>query len=336
MGTSLEVWFDLRVPNWVKYPIRDAYAAVVDICQWADSLGFQAVTLGEHHTTDDNYLPSPIVMAGVIGGRTKKLQLRMIILSPFYNPIRLAEDLLVLDLATGGRAVPVISSGYRQAEFDLYGVRLQDRPNILEETVDVLRKAWSGKSFKYRGRPITNISPHSDSPPRLVLGASFPRMIRKAAAIADGLSPAEQGHYEMFRQERVRLGKSDPGPFRNQSADFLFITENPDKMWPILFPHWAHTCNGYNQWAMEAGYDRVNEKFPPMESVEQMKASPRYRVLTPEQCLEYIDSLGPRNELHFNPMQGGLDPKIAWESLNLFEKKVLPHLKVEADERVLW
>jgi len=242
----------------------------------------------------------------------------------------------VLDLATGGRAVPVISSGYRQAEFDLYGVRPQDRPSVLEETVDVLRKAWSGKSFKYRGRPITNISPHSDSPPRLVLGASFPKMIRKAAAIADGLSPAEQGHYEMFRQERVRLGKSDPGPFRNQSADFLFITENPDKAWPILFPHWAHTCNGYNQWAMEAGYDRVNEKFPPMESVEQMKASPRYKVLTPEQCLQYIDSLGPHNELHFNPMQGGLDPKIAWESLNLFEKKVLPHLKVEADERVLW
>ena len=91
MTTTLEMWFDLRKPKWASQPTRETYAACVDMCEWGDSLGFQAITLGEHHGMDDDYLASPVQMAGIIGGRTRRLQLRMIILTPFYNPIRLAE-----------------------------------------------------------------------------------------------------------------------------------------------------------------------------------------------------------------------------------------------------
>lgn len=326
MATTLELWFDLRTPPELsKHTIQDTYAAALDMCEWADSLGFQAITVGEHHTTEDHYLTSPVQMAGVIGGRTKNLQLRMIILTPFYNLLRLAEDLAVLNIATGGRAIPVISSGYVPREFDMYGVRTEDRVPIVEEAVQLLRAAWSGQPFKYRGREINIVSPVSDPPPRLVMGANSPLMIRKAAALADGLSPAEQGMYEKFREERIKRGKGDPGPFPRQTPSFLYVTEEPERMWDVVGPHWLHTSNSYFRWAQQVG-KTVNDKFPAVETVEDLKRNPGYRVVTPEQCLQMFDELGEDAQLHMNPMQGGLDPKVAWRSLKLFEDKVLPYL----------
>ena len=335
MPTALEMWFDLRVPRWTGRKSGETYRAALDMCQWADEMGFQAVTIGEHHTTDDQYNSSPVQVAGAIGARTKALQLRMIILSPFYNPLRLAEDLAVLNLMTDNRAVPVISAGYRPAEYDMYGLRRDDRANAVEETVQVLRDAWSGQPFRYRGRHIGICSPVPDVPPRLLMGASFPKMIRKAAAIADGLSPAEARLYDMFREERKKLGKSDPGEFPHQGTDFMFITEDPESAWEMLVPYWTHSSKIYNKWAAEVGKP-VNDKFPLATTVEELKAIPLYKVMTPEQCIEYAKSLGENGELRFQPMPGGLDPEIAWSSLKLFEKKVLPHLDVRFVSNILY
>lgn len=335
MPVALEMWFDLRVPKWTGNKTGDIYRTAVDMCSWADEMGFQAVTVGEHHTTDDQYNTSPVMVASAIGARTKALQLRMIILCPFYNTLRLAEDLAVLNLLTDNRAVPVISAGYRAAEFDMFGVRRDDRANIVEETIETIRAAWSGQPFTYRGRPIEICSPVPDLPPRLLMGASFPKMIRKAAAIADGLSPAEARLYDMFRQERVKLGKSDPGDFPTQGTDFMFITEEPEKAWDMLVPYWTHSAKIYNQWASEIGKP-VNDKFPLATNAEELKSIPTYKVMTPEECVEYASSLGENGELRFQPMPGGLDPEIAWSSLKLFEKKVLPHLDVKFTSNILY
>lgn len=334
MGTVLETWFDLRAPTWTGRPVRETYEEAIKICEWADDLGFQGVTIGQHSCTEDNYSASPVISASVIGGRTKRLNLRMIILSPFYNPLKLAEDLAVMNLHTGGRALPVISAGMRKAEFDMYGIRLEDRANWVIETVDVLRKAWSGEPFEYRGRDIPVVTPVPDPKPRLLMGASWKKMILKSAEIADGLSPAEAAHYDMFREERRRLGKSVPDPLPKQGIDFMYISENPDKAWEDVFPYWTHTVNIYNRWAAERGF-RVNVRFPPAKSVEDLKSNPMFRIFTPEECLEYAQSLGDKGELKFQALAGGMPPEMAWSSLKLFEQKVAPHLDIVSDPNVM-
>lgn len=336
MATTLEMWFDLRVPSWASQPVRETYAACLDMCEWGDALGFQAITLGEHHAMDDNYLASPIQMAGIIGGRTRRLQLRMIILSPFYNPLRLAEDLAVLNLATNGRAIPVLSAGYVPAEFDMYGLTREDRVQAVLEAVDVCRKAWSGQPFKYRGREIARVSPVPDPVPRLLMGASYSKMIQRAARLADGLSPAEAKLYEQFREERIKLGKGDPGPFPRQTPAFLYISEDPERAWELVGPHWLHTTQSYMKLSAKAGRAEVNDKFPIVNTIDDLRNNPGYRVITPEQCLQMVDEIGGDVQFHFNPMHGGLHPKLAWESLKLFERKVLPHLDVEFLDKLLY
>ena len=85
--------FDMRAPDFGA-PAKDLYAAALDQCAWADELGFDFVGIGEHHATDDGYLPSPIVFASAVAARTRHILLRpSVLLAPFYDPLKLAEDL---------------------------------------------------------------------------------------------------------------------------------------------------------------------------------------------------------------------------------------------------
>lgn len=340
---GLELTFDLRLPHWAETPLPEMYSAALDICEWADGLGFQAVSLGEHHTTDDNYLPSPIVMASAIAARTKKLQLRMILLAPFYNPIRLTEDLHVLELVSGGRAIPVISAGYRPAEFDLYGLRLEDRLNAVLETIEFIKTAGKYEPFYYRGRHIDIVSPVVQPPPRVLAGGSFPAVLRKLAhSQADNCRPGEINLYDHYRNERIKIGQPDPGPAPEKyGPTFLHVTEDPEKAWPIVAPHIIHWIQSYAQYAAErsargGNEHKINMNYKPATTIEELRSNPTYQVVTPEQCIELAKTYGPNDVLRFAPIAGGLSPKFAWESLKLFEKSVLPHIDVQFDGKLLF
>lgn len=335
---ALELTFDLRLPAWANTRRTDLYNAALDICQWADEHNFQATSIGEHHTTDDGYLPSPVMLASAIAARTKKLQLRMIILAPFYNLMRLAEDLHVLEVLSGGRALPVISGGYRPAEFDMYGIRLEDRLNIMEEAVELLKNAATGEPFMYRGRHIDCVSPVPEQPMRVLLGGSFEKVLRRAAHTrADGIRPAEYNQAEYYRDELRKLGKPDPGPYPNYGPTYLHVTRDPDKVWEQVGPHVQHWIQSYAKYSAERNKKgQASSAYQAADDIESMKNDPKFQIVTPERCLEYAATYGPNDILRIAPLAGGIDPKIAWASLDLFEKEVLPHLDVTFNPRLLY
>ena len=117
------ITFDMRAPAFGA-PASRLYAAALDQCAWADALGFDYVGIGEHHAADDGYLPSPIVFASAAAARTTRIRLRpSVLLAPLYDPIKLAEDLAVLQILSGGRLVVGIGAGYRPVEFEMFGKR---------------------------------------------------------------------------------------------------------------------------------------------------------------------------------------------------------------------
>ncbi|MBW2726453.1 MAG: LLM class flavin-dependent oxidoreductase, partial [Deltaproteobacteria bacterium] len=161
--------YDMRAPSFGA-PAKELYAAALDQCAWADDLGFDVVGLGEHHGSDDGYLPSPIPMAGAIAGRTRRITIRPnVLLAPLYEPLKLAEDLAVLQYLSQGRLEVVIGAGYRPSEFQMFGKRREDRKELYMRAFEVLRKAWSGETFEYEGRKV-NVTPVPDPAPKLLLG----------------------------------------------------------------------------------------------------------------------------------------------------------------------
>jgi len=317
--------YDMRAPAFGSRA-RELYAAALDQCAWADELGFDCVGLGEHHASDDGYLPSPIALAGAIAGRTRRIRLRPnALLAPLYDPVKLAEDLAVLQLASAGRLEVVIGAGYRPVEFAMFGKRREDRKRLYLEAFEVLRKAWTGQPFEYRGRSIV-VTPVPDPPPKLLLGGSHPAVARRAARIADGYYPPGGESWDVYRDECLALGKPDPGPCKILGPIFTHVSRDPHADWERIAPHAAHCVQSYAEWTVEA-YGRAAGPFAGGVDAADLRASGAYQVLAPEDAIEMIRGLGPDRTFILTPLLGGLDPAFAWESLRLFEREVWPHVR---------
>src|SRR5215467_8784359 len=98
------LWYDFRNPPQWQQPSDRLYAEILDQIAWAENHGFDDVWLSEHHFIDDGYLPSLLPMAAAIAARTSKIRIGLsVMLMPFQNPARLAEDIAVVDIISGGR-----------------------------------------------------------------------------------------------------------------------------------------------------------------------------------------------------------------------------------------
>jgi len=139
--------------------------------------------------------------------------------------------------------------------------------------------------------------------------------------------PANPAIWDAYRHELVKVGKPDPGPLpASGGTSFFHIATDVDKGWDAIAPYAMHEANAYGQWMAEAGLDGVDVGgYAMAPDADTLKATGQYRVVTPEDLLAELQSSAPTS-LGFHPMMGGIPPEMAWESLRLFETKVLPHI----------
>lgn len=317
----LTLRFDLRNPAFAGVSSGERLRACVEMAEWADRNGGVAVSLSEHHGSEDGYLPSPLVMASAIASRTERVNISIAaLLAPFYDPIRLAEDVAVLDNLSGGRITLILGGGYVSQEFAMYGVPPNQRGKRVERAVDVLRKAWSGKPFEYEGHTVqVTPTPDREGGPPLMIGGSSTATAKRAARIGDGYAPQAPGSWDAYRAEMVKLGKEDPGPMNRGALVTTCIAEDPESAWDELVPYFMHECNSYGAWleaeGLEGPYRTISE--------DELRADGMYRIITPEQARTELEAMGDFPFLMFHPMVGGIPPARAWEMLQLVEREIL-------------
>ena len=150
----------------------DLYGAAVDMAAWAEDHGGLAAILSQHHGSDDGYLPSPIPLAAAMAARTTRLPITVAaLLLALYEPVKLAEDLAIVDLISRGRVSYVIGIGYRDEEFAMFGVPRAGRGDLVEERIKLLQRLWSGEAVDVEGRTV-RITPEPFTPggPMLAYG----------------------------------------------------------------------------------------------------------------------------------------------------------------------
>lgn len=326
--------YDMRAPDLGpgSPSLQALYAAAVEQCKWADELGFETVYLAEHHGAEDNYCPSPLVLASAIAGCTTGIRLHFSALCiTMHHPLRLAEDLAVLELIAGpGRILITAGIGYRPHEFEMFGVDYPRRAEVFEKHLEALRRAWTGEEFEYEGRRV-RVTPKPATPggPTIYLAGSAKPSARRAARLGLGYRPVSEELYRYFESECERLGRPRPEPFPRHGPAFLYVTEDPERSWAQLTPHLLHASNQYARWGRERKNAPSNAYWKEMSGVEELKADPNMWVVTPEECLERCRKLGPDYELRMHPLLGGLPPELSWQSLQLFADRVLPRLEAE-------
>jgi len=324
---ELTITYDMRAPEFGANR-NDLYEAALDQVAWADALGFDMVGLGEHHSAKDGYNPSTLILASAMAARSKNIKLRTsVLVASLYDPVKLAEDAAVTQILANGRLLLGIGAGYRPAEFETFGRNLKDRWQLMGETCEFLRMAWTGETFEWQGRHcLVTPKPEPFAPPILLGGASA-AAARRAAHIADGwFPPLDPNLWTPYRDECLKLGKPDPGDYPKQGPIFLWIAKDPDKMWEKLLPHVLHQLRSYSEWTAEA-YGEPSGPYAKQITEQTIKNSPAYQVLTPEQTLELAEGLGDDSVFYLNPLLSGIDPHESWKMLKLYEKQVHPYMR---------
>src|SRR6185312_10755259 len=191
----------MRAPS-LGAPPAALYAAAPEMCAWAEDHGGLAAVLCEHHGSDDGYLPAPLLLASAVAARTERLALSLILILPFYDPVRLAEDIAVLDILSKGRASYIMALGYRPEEYEIFGLSLADRGRLADEKLGLLRRLLAGETVVQDGRRImVTPRPHTAGGPGLMWGGGSVAAARRAGRyglgmLANASVPGMQEAYE--------------------------------------------------------------------------------------------------------------------------------------------
>jgi len=324
MAVMFAMRFDLRNPAIAGTTMAQRYDTAIEMAEWADRLGCLSVILSEHHGSADGYLPSPLPMIAAMAARTTTVRFGVAaLIAPFYEPLRLAEDLLVLDNLSKGRVDLVLAVGYVPSEFEMLGVATSERVARLTEVITTIRGAFTGEPFEFRGRQV-HLTPQPYGPgPSITLGGSSEPAARRAARLGVGFMPSMPAVWEFYRDEALSLGQPDPGPCPiGETNRIVALAEDAERGWEQMAPYFGHEMNAYGAWQRESG---LASPYHEVADLDELRATGNYAVLTPD---EYVAELkaAPFPFALLHPLCGGMPPELAWSSLRLFENEVMPAL----------
>ena len=184
---------------------------------YGEELGFDSVWLEEHHSIQNHYWPSPLMALAGIATRTTRVLLGTdIVVLPFYHPVRVAEDLAMLQMISDGRAIFGAAIGYRPPEFELYDVSLEDRGARYVEMLKIIRALWNQDHLEHEGRfyKIKGcIESRPMNPIPIWLGGWGELSLKRAAQLGDAWVPGPTANLEklMTAQKQYRTFLSEAG-----------------------------------------------------------------------------------------------------------------------------
>ena len=207
-----------------------------------EELGFDSVWLEEHHGVKNHYWPSPFIGLAGIATRTERIVLGTdIIVLPFYHPVRVAEDVAMLDIMSQGRFILGVAIGYKPDEFDLYQVPLEKRGARFEEAINLIKLLWTqeevdftGKYYQVQGLKIEP-RPTSDPHPPVWLGGWGKLSLRRAAHLGDAWVPGPTANLEKLLEaqtiyrENLRIAGIDPATKPTPLTREVVIAETDEK-----------------------------------------------------------------------------------------------------------
>jgi len=327
------LWYDFRNPPQWRQSSDRLYGEILEQIAWAETHGFDDVWLSEHHFIDDGYLPSILPVAAAIAARTKRIRLASgVLLMPFHNPVRLAEDIAVVDVLSGGRFELGVGVGFKREEFAGFGVPFKERGTRTNEALAIIRRLLSGEriSFKSDFFDFQNIKvtpePLQQPHPPLWLGGFTPAALRRAVRFGDGFTVpgATRDVYDRYVAELQKEHR--PTDDLRFASGFwcLLVSTDPEKTFAEAADHILYQANQYSAWLSAAGLSPLSA---PLGDREHLRQSGLLQVVDPDTAIRLIKDFSntvPLTHYYSWTLPPGLPPRWAQPHLELFASKVIP------------
>lgn len=307
--------FDMRAPQ-SGAPTTDLYAAALEMCSWAETRGAAIAVLSEHHGTDDGHLPVPQVLASAVAARTTTLAILLAAVPlPFWDPVRLAEEMAVLDIISKGRVAYAFGIGHRPEEYEHFGIDAARRGKLADEHLSLLLRLLEGEPVDVDGRRV-HVTPRCATPggpPVLIAGGSKAAARRAARHGLGFISQTDSPELAAFYETQCRAHGHQPGVTQFPvpgAPTTVFVADDVDRAWEELGPYLLH--DAVTAAAYRHGDDSV-ASISRADSVSALReAGGPYRILTADEAAAYAAAGRP---LPLLPLCGGVPPDVAWPYL---------------------
>lgn len=286
------------------------YAELLEQASWIEEAGLDSMWVSEHHFAEDGYMPSVLPICAALLARTRLITVATDRLAAsLYDPVRLAEDAIALDLLSGGRFVLGLSLCYRDEEFLGLGVDRAADEATLEATALALRDGFAGRTV--RGARITPL-PSTRGGPRLMIAADGDRGAERAARLADLLMVDPTEPWPVVEDA---VGRFDAARGDSRGEIVLFVygglsMAGREQAWNEIADGFRYMRHNYDRWMGRP----ETQVLPPKH----------YRLLlgTPEQVAEqageYAHTFGDRVHLVLRCNYPGMAPDVVRGQLMLW------------------
>ncbi len=326
------MWYDFRNPPAWKRPYDQLYNEIINQTVWGEENGFDDIWLSEHHFIEDGYSPSLLPIAAAIASRTKKIHIgTSVVLLPFHNPVRMAEDAATVDVISGGRFELGVGVGYKVEEFESFAISSKERGARTNEGLEIIRRLWEGETLTFEGKYYTvtkaKLTPEPIQQPRppIWVGGFTPPALRRAAKYGDGyigVGPLKEA-YERYVTALEKVGKSTTDIRLAGGYFWLIPSEDPDKTWNEAAEHVRYQVNAYAEWSEKAGMPL----FPKVPDTDALRESGLFQVVDVDTCIQMIRDYAletPLTHYYSWTLPPGLPASWIQPHLELFTSKVIP------------
>jgi natural product biosynthesis luciferase-like monooxygenase protein len=344
------LFFLCEQPPWQSQAA--AYRDAIDQAVYADALGFDAVWIAEHHFSEYGIVPDVAVLAGALAQRVRRMRIGTAVsILPFIHPIRAAESFAMVDVLTDGRLDLGVGRGYQPTEFAGFGLSMDESRERFDESLDMIRRAWTEDTLTYEGRfyqahdvrvmPKPVQKPHPPIWVAAVSPESFELAARKGYRFlsAPSITPPALMAQSYDKYRRVWLEAGHPadqieipalhftyvgasGPRARQEPEQcvmwyfqtfarLVAAERPDEVSPE-YRFYAKA----REHLQSVDYGRLYEDVLLFGDIERVVD--RIKFLRDELGVTYL-----LNWMNF----GGLESELARDSLRRFAEKIIPRFR---------
>jgi len=287
-----------------------------ELAIWGERHGLSGVSVDEHHATGHGWSSNPILAASWFLAQTTRIFATAdCALAPLWDPIRLAEDIALVDAMSRGRLHVTLGLGYRPTEYELFGKPFNRRGALMDDFLERFLTAFADLPTWTRPHPPVYVGgavrATADRAARYGLPLSLPDHLPEIAGYYTQQCKAA-GHRPI-----VVMPAAD-------SRGMVYLHEDPDKAWAELGHHILWEAQTYAKWTHGRSHSYLHLTDP--QTVDDVRASGRYRFMTPREVIEDLaaDSAEP---LVLHPLVGGMPLDEAWKSLQLLTEHVLPALR---------
>jgi alkanesulfonate monooxygenase SsuD/methylene tetrahydromethanopterin reductase-like flavin-dependent oxidoreductase (luciferase family) len=321
-------------------PLRDFYEQRLRLIEAYDKAGFYCYHVAEHHSTPLGMSPSPSVFLSAVAQRTKQLRFGPLVYTlALYHPIRLTEEICMLDNLSNGRLQLGVGKGISPIEIGYYGVNPENAGNIFFESFEIIMQGlakrtvdFEGQFYTFKGTPI-EVEPLQKPHPPLWYGVNAPDSAERPAKLGMNIvtnvpSPAVRKVIERYWAHYKAPSPAAPPPLLGTNK-YLVLADTDEAA--LTIARRAYRCWYASFMALwnKHGVAPVGVSYPPEwdGQVEQGRAI----AGTPQRVLEKLQQeldIAGANYLVCRFAFGDLSLSESLRSVELFAERVMPRLKV--------